>query len=143
MEAIMTLQFVPGIPVTAWMAGFLALATYVMYVFYEWYRLSHVPGPFWASISRYWMVKESFKMRQPTAIKELNDKYGTFHHGPLSFDVYSQVILGSLVRIGPNELATDDPEILRRMMAVRSSYTRSPCKSWEVVKCSNVGTEMR
>ncbi len=35
---------------------------------------------------------------------------------------------GSLVRIGPNELATDDPELLRRMMAIRSDYSRGPCK---------------
>jgi hypothetical protein len=29
------------------------------------------------------------------------------------------------VRIGPNELVTNDPNILRRMSAVRSLYTRS------------------
>jgi hypothetical protein len=43
----------------------------------QWYRLSHVPGPFWAAFSKYWMVKESLKGRQPTAIKEANDRYGT------------------------------------------------------------------
>lgn len=35
-------------------------------------------------------------------------------------------LIGSLVRIGPNDLVTDDPEILRRMMGVRSPYTRGP-----------------
>ncbi|KAL2214516.1 cytochrome P450 [Sarocladium strictum] len=73
-----------------------------------WYRLSHVPGPFWASISKFWMVRQSLKGQQPYAIQELNEKYG------------------SLVRIGPNELATADPEVLRRMMAIRSSYSRGP-----------------
>ena len=29
------------------------------------------------------------------------------------------------MRIGPNELVTDDPDVLRRMSAVRSAYTRS------------------
>ncbi|CAI4217773.1 unnamed protein product [Parascedosporium putredinis] len=33
---------------------------------------------------------------------------------------------GSLVRVGPNDLITDDPEIIRRMMAVRSPYIRGP-----------------
>ncbi|RYP80587.1 hypothetical protein DL769_002389 [Monosporascus sp. CRB-8-3] len=33
-------------------------------------------------------------------------------------------MLGSLARIGPNELVTDDPGILKRM-AARSAYTRS------------------
>ncbi|EON98757.1 putative pisatin demethylase protein [Phaeoacremonium minimum UCRPA7] len=54
------------------------------------------------------MVKESLNGRQPTAIKEVTDKYG------------------SLARIGPNELVTDDPEVLRKMMGVRSAYTRGP-----------------
>lgn len=37
---------------------------------------------------------------------------------------------GSLVRVGPNELITDDPEVMRRMMAVRSEYTRGHCKQY-------------
>lgn len=32
---------------------------------------------------------------------------------------------GPLVRIGPNHLVTDDPEVLKRMSAVRSPYRRS------------------
>ena len=32
---------------------------------------------------------------------------------------------GHLARIGPNDLVTDSPEILRKMGAVRSPYTRS------------------
>jgi hypothetical protein len=37
-------------------------------------------------------------------------------------------ITGSLARVGPNELITDDPEVLRKMMAARSEYTRGHCK---------------
>lgn len=37
-------------------------------------------------------------------------------------------MVGSLARVGPNELITDDPDLLRKMMAVRSPYTRGPCK---------------
>ena len=32
---------------------------------------------------------------------------------------------GSIVRIGPNHLVTNDPEVLKRMSAVRSPYRRS------------------
>ncbi|RSL52120.1 hypothetical protein CEP53_008193 [Fusarium sp. AF-6] len=74
----------------------------------SWYRLSHVPGPFWAGFSKAWMVRQSLKGTQPYAIQAANEKYG------------------SLVRIGPNELATDDPKLLRRMMASRSPYSRGP-----------------
>ncbi|KAK0636053.1 cytochrome P450 [Bombardia bombarda] len=84
------------------------VAVVLVRLFLQWYRLSHVPGPFWAAFSKYWMVSESLKGRQPTAIKDVTDKYG------------------SLARIGPNELVTDDPEVLRRMMAVRSAYERGP-----------------
>jgi hypothetical protein len=35
------------------------------------------------------------------------------------------ILSGHLVRIGPNDLVTDDPEIIRKMSAVRSPYTRS------------------
>ncbi|KAK2473230.1 hypothetical protein H9L39_15405 [Fusarium oxysporum f. sp. albedinis] len=54
------------------------------------------------------MVRQSFKGIQPYAIQQANEKYG------------------SLVRIGPNELATDDPKLLKRMMSSRSAYTRGP-----------------
>ena len=37
---------------------------------------------------------------------------------------------GSLVRVGPNEVITNDPEVLRRVMAVRSTYTRGHCKNY-------------
>jgi len=33
--------------------------------------------------------------------------------------------IGSLARLGPNELVTSDPNILRRMAAVRSPYRKS------------------
>ncbi|KAK4107196.1 cytochrome P450 [Canariomyces notabilis] len=88
--------------------GTALLAVFVLHTIVQWRRLSHVPGPFWAAFSKYWMVKTALRGDQPSALKAANDKYG------------------SLVRIGPNELATDDPDVLRRMMAVRSAYTRGP-----------------
>jgi hypothetical protein len=49
---------------------------------------------------------------------------------------------GSLARVGPNELITSDPEVLQRIMAVRSGYTRGPCKYPCEVK-KNILTGMR
>jgi cytochrome P450 len=54
------------------------------------------------------MIREAVKGRQPQAIKKINDQYG------------------SLVRIGPNELVTNDPDVLRRIMSSRSAYERGP-----------------
>lgn len=86
----------------------LAVAAYLANTLWQWHRLSHIPGPFWAAFSRCWMVRQSLKGRQPIAIKQVTDTYG------------------SLVRIGPNELVTDDPEVLRKINGVRSVYVRGP-----------------
>ncbi|KAF2826799.1 cytochrome P450 [Ophiobolus disseminans] len=83
-----------------------ALLAYLVRLVLQWRRLSHVPGPFWAGLTKGWLARESLKARQPISFKKVNEKYG------------------SLARVGPNELITDDPELMRRMMAVRSEYTR-------------------
>jgi len=62
--------------VAAGIFGFLAAVCGVR-VTYRWYRLSHVPGPALAGWSKYWIVRESMRGRQPIAIKEVTDKYGT------------------------------------------------------------------
>jgi cytochrome P450 len=83
-------------------------STLFIRVIRQWYRLSHIPGPSGAGFSKYWMIREAVKGRQPQAIKKINDQYG------------------SLVRIGPNELVTNDPDVLRRIMSSRSAYERGP-----------------
>lgn len=61
------------------------------YVFFTWRRLSHIPGPFWPSLSKYWMVKQSLKGQMHSACKELTEKYGKrflgiFSNKRLTFD---------------------------------------------------------
>lgn len=53
-----------------------SILAYLVLAIWQWHRLSHIPGPFWAAFSKGWMVKESLKGSQPTAFKEMNDKYG-------------------------------------------------------------------
>lgn len=70
-----------GVGTAGAVLGALALAVvipWLAHAVYQWYRLSHIPGPFWAAFSKWWMVRESLKGRQPTAIKEVTDKYGEF-----------------------------------------------------------------
>src|SRR5689334_12208375 len=67
----------PNITVASGLLG-AAAVVYFLHSLLRWYRLSHVPGPFWAAFSKYWMVRESLKGRQPTALKEVTDKYGRF-----------------------------------------------------------------
>lgn len=73
-------------------------------------RLRHFPGPLLASFSYLYMIRVWLSGRQSAGYRGLNAKYNS-----------------SLVRIGPNDLITDDPEIIKRMSGARSKYVRS---SW-------------
>ncbi|EAQ90212.1 hypothetical protein CHGG_02147 [Chaetomium globosum CBS 148.51] len=84
------------------------VTAFVLHAIWQWRRLSHVPGPFIAGFSKLWVFWEAIQLRLPAAYEEVGKQYG------------------SLVRVGPNELLTDDPDILRKMMAPRSPYTRGP-----------------
>ena len=53
-----------------------AIVALLMRLVLQWRRLSHVPGPLFASLSKGWMVRASLKGRQPISFKEVNDKYG-------------------------------------------------------------------
>lgn len=49
---------------------------YIAHTAAQWYKLSHIPGPFWASVSKWFMVKITLSGTQPFAFKEVMDKYG-------------------------------------------------------------------
>ncbi|TGJ81716.1 hypothetical protein E0Z10_g7051 [Xylaria hypoxylon] len=90
----------------------LCLLAAIAHGFWSWQRLRHIPGPFLASISSLWMVKKSLS--------------GTFHqHLHHVAEVYGTAASTCpLARIGPNELLSTDPDVLRMMSAVRSPYTK-------------------
>ncbi|TAQ85207.1 hypothetical protein B7494_g6468 [Chlorociboria aeruginascens] len=71
-----------------------------------WRRLKHIPGPFSASTSKLWMLHHTLAGQLPFALKAVSDKYG------------------KLVRVGPNQVVTSDPEVLHKIWAARSPYQR-------------------
>ncbi|KAI0130500.1 pisatin demethylase [Xylariales sp. AK1849] len=81
---------------------------YIVSAVIAWYRLRGVPGPFLASFSYLWLAQVAQGAKQYYVHRDLCRRYG------------------ALVRVGPNELTTDDPEVIRKMSAVRSSYSRDP-----------------
>ena len=87
----------------------LLVCYYLVTTILAWRRLRHFPGPLLASVSYLWIAETTLSKRMWKRCRDVSKKYG------------------SLVRIGPNELLTDDPELIRRMSAARSQYTRS---SW-------------
>ncbi|GKT92834.1 pisatin demethylase [Colletotrichum tofieldiae] len=72
----------------------------------SWHRLRHVPGPPGAAFSKWWMLRNTLGGQMHLALKRACDEYGP------------------VVRIGPNDLVTNDSELLRRMWAVRSPYCK-------------------
>ncbi len=70
-------------------------------------RLRHFKGPLLGATSKLWMMKATLHGDMHLAVDDVCRKYG------------------SLARIGPNDLVTSDPELIRKMGAVRSPYKRS------------------
>jgi len=70
-------------------------------------RLRHIPGPALWAWTRIPLIRTHLKGDSYEKFGQLTEKYG------------------SLVRIGPNYVVTSDPEIVRRLNASRSPYTKS------------------
>lgn len=73
-------------------------------------RLMHIPGPLLASISYLYIFRVWLSRRQSLLYGDLNKQYNS-----------------RIVRIGPSDLITDDPDFIKRMNSARSKYGRS---SW-------------
>lgn len=97
----------PGaVTYTAWFgtfAGSLVLY-YVASTIYSWSRLRNVPGPFFAGISSLWEISTTLTGQEPWVYNDLAKKYG------------------HLIRVSPNTILTDDPDVLRRMSGARGTY---------------------
>ncbi|KAF6840827.1 cytochrome P450 [Colletotrichum plurivorum] len=87
---------------------FTALLIYLVLLNYRsWARLRHIPGPPSAAFSKWWMLRSTLDGQMHLALERACTDYGP------------------VVRIGPNDLVTNDSELLRRMWAVRSPYLKA------------------
>lgn len=68
--------------------------------------LSKYPGPFLASITRWWMVREIFSGAHEKHIRALHKKYGP------------------IVRIAPNEVAIADPNAVKVIYSTGGGFTK-------------------
>ncbi|KAI3527021.1 cytochrome P450 [Colletotrichum abscissum] len=78
-----------------------------MLILYQHLRLRHIPGPPSAGFSLWWLLRAVYSGSMHLKFYEAGLKYG------------------SLVRVGPNDVVTSDPDLLRHMLGVRTKYTRS------------------
>ncbi|KAI0479942.1 cytochrome P450 [Xylaria cf. heliscus] len=85
----------------------LAVGYFITSTFYQWQRLRHIPGPFLGSFSNIWIGYAGWAGKQYEMEKFLGERYGP------------------LVRVAPNTIMTDDPEIIRHISNTKSGYPRS------------------
>ncbi|KAI1499378.1 pisatin demethylase [Biscogniauxia marginata] len=104
--ALLSLDWTPGN--LGLLAGGLLTLYFLVSSFYSWYRLRHIPGPFLASISYLWLARVAKGGRQFWVYRDMYKKYGP------------------LIRVGPNEISTDDPEVIRHISSARSTWARDP-----------------
>jgi len=101
-----TLFGIIGHPVLGFLFTLCFLAAVAVSISNYW-RLRQFKGPLLGATSKLWMMQATFHGDMHLAVADVCQKYG------------------SLARIGPNDLVTCDPEIIRKMGAVRSPYRRS------------------
>jgi len=82
---------------------------FLSYVVYQrsFHPLANVPGPYWASITRLWMVKHSIDGDMHRTMIALHEKHG------------------SLVRTGPNEVSVADPNTIKQIYGAGTKFEKS------------------
>ncbi|KAK8024315.1 pisatin demethylase [Apiospora rasikravindrae] len=88
--------------VTGMLALWLTVASFV-----SWYRLRHIPGPWYTGLTSAWVGWVAYSGKAHTVYLGMSEKYG------------------SLARIGPSALTTSDPELVKRMSNTKSMYGKS------------------
>ncbi|EJT78992.1 hypothetical protein GGTG_04083 [Gaeumannomyces tritici R3-111a-1] len=124
--------------------GTALLLVLALWTYSSWSRLRHIPGPPSAGLSKWWMFRSSISGNMHLALKDVVDKYGKYQPKPGRFrsiqgssagrlpvpgawdPMQSRRDAGPLARIGPNTLVTNDPDVLRKLWAVRSPYKKGP-----------------
>ena len=68
--------------------------------------LRRFPGPFWASVTRWWLVRSIFRGDHEKTMRSLHAKYGP------------------VIRITPFEVAISDPEAIKTIYGHTSGFTK-------------------
>ena len=80
---------------------------WVCHLLYRKYQSNSVPGPWLGKFSRLWLVKTLATGDSARMFADVNREYGP------------------LVRVSPNQVMTDDPDTISRMLATNSKYLRA------------------
>jgi hypothetical protein len=113
-------------PVAALLLAYSLIIYICIGCFVNYRKLRHFKGPPLAAVTRGWLMMQSLSGRMQIAEAEALKKYGNQKTPCLRdkrpTDTGSSA--GSIARIGPNLLVTDDADLLRHMSAPRSRWAR-------------------
>ncbi|KAK8035281.1 cytochrome P450 monooxygenase [Apiospora rasikravindrae] len=104
----MELEILSSLPPAA--LGLIAVVViYIVSTILSYRRLSHIPGPWFSSISYLPMIGRQRSGRMNEQYTAITARYG----------------FSNLARIGPNDVLTADPDRIRHMSGTRSPYVKS------------------
>jgi hypothetical protein len=85
---------------------FLVLSLGIFQLWRTWRRLSHIPGPFPASITNFQRARWVTTKRAHLILQDVHEKYG------------------EVVRIGPNTVVFSNPEVISSVYTARTGFPK-------------------
>jgi hypothetical protein len=96
--------------------------------------LRDIPGPFLARFTRLWLLRQYVKGDFQKTNLELHERYGMFPNiCGVSFpglEPMMSVILGSIVRIAPNQYSVDSPDAAKVIYEHGSDFMKVSTSMW-------------
>ncbi|KAI0469815.1 cytochrome P450 CYP570A1 [Xylariaceae sp. FL0804] len=89
-------------------AAAIGLAYQLMGCVAEYQKLRHIPGPFWARVTHFWVIRHILRGNYIDMMLDMHTKYGP------------------VVVMAPDYVLVSDPSEIRQMGSVRSSWHRGP-----------------
>lgn len=56
--------------------GAILFLSFLARLYRTWHRLAHIPGPRWAGLSKWWMLRNTLRGDMHLALKRACDEYG-------------------------------------------------------------------
>ena len=94
-----------SVPIVPLVIG-VAVSLAIFQLWRTWYRLRHIPGPFFARFTNFQRVQWVTTKRAHLILQEKHEKYG------------------EVVRIGPNTVAFSNPEAIPQVYTTRTGFPK-------------------
>ncbi|KDN62705.1 putative cytochrome P450 [Colletotrichum sublineola] len=97
----------------------------VVSVIRQYAQLRHIKGPPGSGFTKWWLVRAVYGGRMHLDFYDAYKKYGMLELHVACGDDRTSDDTGPLVRVGPSDLVTSDPDLMKHMLGVRTKFKRS------------------